>query len=160
MKHFGPISMISRECMYNTLVYYGKNRQGKYTFLLQVSEKEEKKLRFYEWLRQSQSFYLHYQRHSKEHFSSFRGKLFLNLLRPADGKSKFLFHCPISFSLYQGEFKSIAVQDSFSWFSMDPMFFNIFFTITFQSRMHLKYFLRLTSILTKWAPGFWNWTTW
>lgn len=30
--------------MYNTLVYYGKNRQGKYTFLLQVSEKEEKKI--------------------------------------------------------------------------------------------------------------------
>lgn len=36
--------MISRECLYNTLVYYGKNRQGKYTFLLQVSEKEEKKI--------------------------------------------------------------------------------------------------------------------
>lgn len=47
LKHFGLISMISREFMYHSLVCYDKNKQGKYTFLPQLSEKEgKKKLRF------------------------------------------------------------------------------------------------------------------
>lgn len=67
--------------------------------------------------------------YKREFVSSFRGKksFFLFLLRPADGKSAFLFHCPVSFPLHLGDVKRTAVQDFFSWFSMVPMFFSIFF---------------------------------
>lgn len=130
MKHFRPISMISSEWTYMKFVSHGKNKQGKCTYLAQVSEKEKKYSFHSQNLRRSTKPFRMFllalpEAYKREFVSSFRGnnKYFFPV---SFEKVSIFFHCPISFSLYLGDVKRIAVQ-AFSWFSMVPMFFNIIF---------------------------------